>query len=100
MIGGARGKHAAMNADVWRTGTGPDDMGDDEQETEVAEYEQYVEDPPDDLVIAEDDDDDAGEAVDWAARHPRQAAADDKAAPGEDDDESAEHSAVHETPDR
>ena len=30
-----------------RTGSGPDDMGDDEQEFEIAEYDQYVEDPPD-----------------------------------------------------
>ena len=58
-------------------------MGDDEQETEVAEYEQYIEDPPDDLVIAEDDDDDAEQAMDWADRHPREVAA----ATGEADDE-------------
>ena len=42
-----------------RIGHGPDDMGDDEQEFEVSEYEQYIEDPPDDLVISEDDDSDA-----------------------------------------
>ena len=54
-----------------RDGYGPDDMGDDAQETEVAEYEQYIEDPPADLVIAEDDDNDAVQATDWAARHPR-----------------------------
>jgi hypothetical protein len=57
-----------------RDGYGPDDMGDDAQETEVAEYEQYIEDPPADLVIAEDDDNDAEQATDWAARHPRSAA--------------------------
>jgi hypothetical protein len=39
-----------------RSGHGPDDMGDDEQESEVAGYEHYLEDPPDDLVITEDDD--------------------------------------------
>jgi hypothetical protein len=82
-----------MSSDA-RRGYGPDDMGDDEQETEVAEYEQYIEDPPDDLVISEDDDNDAGEAADWAARHPRAAARDDEPA---QDDEPAEDSALHET---
>lgn len=67
-------------------------MGDDEQETDVAEYEHYIEDPPDDLVISEDSDDDAEEAADWAARHPRAAAAEPE--PG---DESAEQAAMHET---
>ena len=28
------------------TDHGPDDMGDDEQEAELAAYEQYIEDPP------------------------------------------------------
>ena len=58
-----------MDSDA-RIGHGPDDMGDDEQEFEVSEYEQYIEDPPDDLVISEDDDSDAEESEDWAARHP------------------------------
>jgi len=58
-------------------------MGDDEQETEVAEY----------LAIAEDDDDDAEQAMDWADRHPREVAADT----GEADDEPAESAAIHET---
>jgi hypothetical protein len=44
-----------------RSGHGPDDMGDDEQESEVAGYEQYIEDPPDDLVITEDDGSDTDE---------------------------------------
>jgi hypothetical protein len=70
-------------------------MGDDEQETEVAEYEQYIEDPPDDLVIAEDNDDDAERAVDWADRHPRQVAG-----PEAEDDQSAEQAALHEIPDQ
>jgi hypothetical protein len=75
-------------------GHGPDDLGDDEQETEVAEYEQYIEDPPDDgLVIEEDNDDDAEAAADWAAAHPR--AARTEPAP---DDESAEQAAIHEIP--
>ena len=75
-----------------RTGHGPDDMGDDAQETEVAEYAQYIEDPPDELLIAEDDDNDAEQAMDWAARHPRAASG-----PDAPDDKSAEESAVHET---
>ena len=50
-----------------RTGPGPDDMGDDEQEFEIAEYDQYIEDPPDSgLAIDEDDDDDGERSVDWA----------------------------------
>jgi hypothetical protein len=85
-------------------GHGPDNMGDDEQETEVAEYEQYIEDPPDDLLIAEDDDEDAGEAADWAARHPRAVERDDdeepRAAELDDEptreDEPAEQAAMHE----
>ena len=74
-----------------RDGCGPDDMGDDAQETEVAEYEQYIEDPPADLVIAEDDDNDAEQATDWAARHPRAAAS--AAVP---DNKPAEESALRE----
>ena len=61
-----------MTSDDRTTGAGPDDMGDDEQEFEIAEYEQYIEDPPDSgLVISEDDDDDAEQAEDWAETHPR-----------------------------
>jgi hypothetical protein len=82
-----------MDNDPQTAGYGPDDMGDDEQETEVAEYEQYIEDPPDDLLIAEDNDDDAEEAVDWAARHPRAADASD-----EETALPAEESAMHEQP--
>ena len=36
-----------MTSDDRTAGPGPDDMGDDEQEFEIAEYEQYIEDPPD-----------------------------------------------------
>jgi hypothetical protein len=72
------------------TSYGPDDFGDDEQETEVSEYEQYIEDPPDDFVIAEDNDDDAEEDADWAARHPSAATE-----PDVPDDEGAEDAAVH-----
>ena len=75
-----------------RIGHGPDDMGDDEQEFEVSEYEQYIEDPPDDLVISEDDDSDAEDAEDWAARHPS-----DATKPEVRDDEAAEDAAIHET---
>jgi hypothetical protein len=81
-----------MSSDPGRIGHEPDDMGDDEQESEVSEYEYYLEDPPDDLVIAEDGDDDAEAAADWAARHPRAATA-----PDVPDDVSAEESAMHET---
>lgn len=76
-----------------RLGHGPDDLGDDEQETEVAEYEQYIEDPPEDYVIEEDDDNDAAAAEDWSATHPGQAAAEPVP-----DDVAAEDSAIHEIP--
>jgi hypothetical protein len=86
------GNAAAVDSDA-RHGHGPDDMGDDEQEFEVAEYEQYIEDPPDDLLIAEDDDRDAEGTEDWAARHPRDATR------PEVPDEAAEVTAIHEVPD-
>jgi hypothetical protein len=76
-----------------RIGHGPDDMGDDEQEFEVSEYEQYIEDPPDDLVIGEDDDSDAEAAEDRAARHPK-----DATRPEVPDDVAAEDAAIHEIP--
>ena len=69
-------------------------MGDDEQETEVAEWKQYIEDPPENFAITEDNDDDAGQAQDWADRHPRQVAED------AEDDTPAEQSAIHEIPGR
>jgi hypothetical protein len=76
-------------------GYGPDDMGDDEQETEVAEWEKYIEDPPEgEVEVSEDDDNDAQEAYDWAERHPRQTGRDGDN--GEDTDEPAEHSAIQE----
>jgi hypothetical protein len=81
-----------MSGDSRPRGHGPDDMGDDEQESDVAAYAQYIDDPPDDLVIAEDNDDDAGQAMDWAARHPRASAHE-----AEPDDKPAEESALHET---
>jgi len=94
MIGRTSGRLGAMNSDD-RTGPGPDDMGDDEQESEVSEWEQYIEDPPEgELPVAEDNDDDAEQAVDWAERHPRQVAA------PEEDDTPAEESAIHEIPGR
>jgi hypothetical protein len=76
-------------------GPSPDDMGDDEQESEIQEYQRYLDEPPDDLVIPEDNDDDAERDVDWAARHPRAAAS-----TSEPDDESAEESAIRETRER
>jgi len=70
-------------------------MGDDEQESEVAEWKQYIEDPPEgELPVAENNDDDAQQAVDWAERHPRQVAE-----PAEDDT-PAEEAAIHEIPGR
>lgn len=87
-----------MNSDERSAGHGPDDMGDDEQEFELSEYQQYIENPPENLVISEDDDDDAEEAQDWADRHPRQVVADDDT--DSEDDEPAEQAAIHEIPDR
>ena len=78
-----------------RIGHGPDDMGDDEQEFEVSEYEQYIEDPPDSgLAIDEDDDDDGERAVDWSETHPREVVREN----AEPDDRPAESSAIHEIP--
>ena len=74
-------------------GHGPDYLGDDEQETEVAEYEQFSEDPPEDYVIEEDEDNDAEAAEDWSAAHPWEAGMDTEPA-----DRSAEGAAVHEIP--
>jgi hypothetical protein len=85
----ARGNLAAMTSDPRQTGPGPDDLGDDEQESEIEEYQRYLDEPPDDLVIAEDSDDDAKEAVEWAVHHPRAAST-----MSEPDDESAEETAV------
>jgi hypothetical protein len=77
-------------------GYGPDEMGDDEQEIEVTEWEKYVGDPPEgELVVTEDDDNDAQKAYDWAERHPRETGRDGDAEAGQDD-EPAEHSAVRE----
>jgi hypothetical protein len=73
-------------------GHGPDNLGDDEQETEVGEYEQYVADPRDKgIEIAEDNDNDAEAALDWAARHPKAAIKEP-----EPSDVSAEQAAMHE----
>jgi hypothetical protein len=76
-------------------GYGPDNMGDDEQETEVAEWEKYIEDPPEgEVEVSEDDDNDAQEAYDWAERHPRQTGHDGDN--GDNGDEPAEHTAIQE----
>ncbi len=78
-------------------GYGPDDLGDDEQESDVAGWEKYIEDPPDDeLEVDEDADDDAQAAYDWAERHP-QATGHDGDQDAEGDEEPAEHSAIHES---
>jgi hypothetical protein len=77
-------------------GYGPDDMGDDVQETELAEWERYIEDPPEgELEITEDGDDDAQEAYDWAERHPRETGHDGDLDAG-DEEQSAEQSAMRE----
>jgi hypothetical protein len=62
-----------MTNDPHRGGPGPEDMGDDEQESEIQEYQRYLDDPLDDLAIAEDDDagNDAEEAVERAVRETR-----------------------------
>jgi len=84
-----------MTSDDRAAGAGPDDMGDDEQEFAIAEYDQYVEDPPDSgLAIDEDDDDDGERAVDWAETHPREVTKEN----AEPDDRPAESSAIHEIP--
>jgi hypothetical protein len=84
-----------MTSDDRTAGPGPDDMGDDEQEFEIAEYEQYIEDPPDSgLAISEDDDDDGDRDVDWAEAHPREVVREN----AEPDDRPAESSAIHEIP--
>jgi hypothetical protein len=84
-----------MTSDDRTAGPGPDDMGDDEQEFEIAEYEQYIEDPPDSgLAIDEDDDDDGDKSVDWAETHPREVVREN----AEPDDRPAESSAIHEIP--
>jgi hypothetical protein len=83
-----------MASDPRWAGPGPDDMGDDEQESEIQEYQRYLDDPLDDLTLTENDDNDE-EAVDWAVHHPRAAGA-----VGEPNDESAGESSVRETRDR
>ena len=84
-----------MTSDDRTAGPGPDDMGDDEQEFEIAEYDQYIEDPPDSgLAIDEDDDDDGERDVDWAETHPREVVRENADA----DNRPAESSAIHEIP--
>jgi hypothetical protein len=43
LAGNAAPVDSDSDSDARRTGHGPDDMGDDEQESEVSEYEQYIE---------------------------------------------------------
>ncbi|MFI6518280.1 hypothetical protein ACIBF1_22175 [Spirillospora sp. NPDC050679] len=74
-----------------------DDMGDDEQEFEIAETERYVEDPPDDLVIEEPD-----EGPLEISEYEREEARPGDRTPSEqaEDYVSAESDAVHELPRR
>jgi hypothetical protein len=60
-----------MTNDPHRGGPGPDDMGEDEQESEIQEYQRYLDDPLDDLTITGDDDNDAEEAGESAVRETR-----------------------------
>jgi hypothetical protein len=43
-----------------------DDMGDDEQASEISEYEMYIGDPPEDLVITDDDEKGSIGISEWA----------------------------------
>ncbi|MEV0647919.1 hypothetical protein AB0I28_21895 [Phytomonospora sp. NPDC050363] len=70
----------------------PDDMGDDEQETETALYERNIEDPPSELIIDTDDDGVVG-IEEWLPMETRPGDARKEAE--ETDDRSAEEAAEH-----
>ncbi|MEO5875003.1 MAG: hypothetical protein ABIS86_22890 [Streptosporangiaceae bacterium] len=73
---------------------GPDDMGDDEQETETGEYERYIGNPPNDLVIEEQEGHEVG-ISEWTAEETR------RGEPEEDEPgQSPENAALHITPDQ
>jgi hypothetical protein len=67
-----------------------DDMGDDEQASEISEYESYISDPPDDLVIAESDEQGSIGISEWAREE-----ASPRERPAEDDERPAEESAMN-----
>jgi len=68
------------------------DMGDDPQETELAEYQQYEEDPPRDRVIEEEPDGGSLGISEWTAEESsvRSRARERR----EDDDRPAEQAAM------
>lgn len=67
-------------------------MGDDEQETDTALYERYIEDPPSDLEIKADDDGVVG-IEEWLPQETRPGDARKEAE--EADDRPAEEAAEH-----
>ena len=72
---------------------GPDDdMGDDEQETDTALYERYIEDPPKDLEIKDEDDGEVG-IEEWLPMETRPGDARKQAEQA--DDRPAEEAAEH-----
>ncbi|GLZ81179.1 hypothetical protein Afil01_59860 [Actinorhabdospora filicis] len=74
-------------------GRGPDDMGDDEQETDTSEWERFIEDPPEDMVIrAEPDGGEIG-ITEWMPMETRPGDARREAE--EADPRSAEEAAEH-----
>jgi hypothetical protein len=66
-----------------------DDMGDDEQASEIREYETYITDPPEDLVIAETDEEGSIGISEWAREEMSL-----RDRPPEDDERSAEEAAM------
>ena len=69
-----------------------EDMGDDPQESEIAEYELYEQDPPNDLIIGEAPDGGSIGISEWTAEESsvRSRARERR----DDDDRSAEQAAV------
>ena len=68
-------------------------MGDDEQETDTAMYERYIEDPPEDLVIEPDDDDGEIGIAEWLPMEERRG--DKRREAAEADGRPAEEAAEH-----
>ncbi|MCW2884475.1 MAG: hypothetical protein QOE54_5765 [Streptosporangiaceae bacterium] len=66
-----------------------EDMGDDEQASEISQYETYIADPPDDLVITETDEQGSIGISEWAREE-----ASSRERPAEDDERPAEESAM------
>jgi hypothetical protein len=63
-----------------------DDMGDDEQASEIREYETYIADPPEDLVITEADEEGSIGISEWAREEasPRERLREDDERPAEE----------------